>query len=150
MIQHAKMQHYFILYRWDTIFDSSMLSQERLLHTHTLPPQKMQQTFVLHTQEKHVICTAYSKKNVICTAYSKKHVICTAYSKKVICTAHSKKHSNRLLYCILKKARHLYCGLKKALKKQAKKGGKKMAKKVTKRQQKSWQKSTLPPTQHTC
>ncbi len=43
---------------------------------------------------------------------------------------------NRLLYCILKIARHLYCILKKVLKSRPKKVGKKLEK----RQQKRWQK----------
>jgi hypothetical protein len=56
---------------------------------------------------------------------------------------HPLKNCTRLLYCILKIARHLYCIIKKAGKKKSGKRQKKAAKRrenVAKRQQKRWEK----------
>ncbi len=55
---------------------------------------------------------------------------------------HLPKTCNRLLYCILKIARHLYCVLKKALKSRPKKVAKRQQKRREKRQQKKAGKKT--------
>jgi hypothetical protein len=76
-------------------------------------------------------CSAYSK-NTSSVLHAQKS------TQKDFFTAYSKKHSNRLLYCIVKKARNLYCALKKALKKcrqkrQQKNTAKKLAKNMPKK-----------------
>jgi len=112
----------FIASLWSFLTAACCPRRDFFLHTHTpLPPLKMQQTFVLHTQKNHVICTAYSKK---------RHLYCVLKKAlKQTFVLHTQKSTS----FVLRTQKSTQKVDKKRRKKGGKKGSKQVGKKYTKK-----------------